>query len=222
VLAVPVGQKLDTPTFGGTLESLSLGNSDDVDERSLGGEISDGQLFSEDPFGVGKSLCDGTSADPQLHELWDLLGHSADELGLGVCENAYVLGVQTVIPGERFGRVLLGNPHLPFEKGVQVIGPYFASGLKAERAVLIESYSGYLHGGYLDNGYRSLNLHSGCRALCALIDDECMRHPGLVTRESLYLGGPADLWPRVQPRPLCLRSLPGAKCPGSSLRTSPL
>ena len=222
VLAVPVGQELDTPALCDTLESLSFGDSDDIDQGSLGAEVGEVDLGSEDLLCVCDPLVDGSASDPELHEVGDLLGDSGDELGLGVDEDTDILDVDTVIPCERGLVVVLGNVEALVEEGVEVLCPDLSCCLQSDDAALVESDRCDLHRGNLDDGHGGLDLHSGGGALCAFVDDKCVSHTGLVSSESLDFRSSADLGPRVEPRRLRLCSLPRAVCPRSSLGTSSL
>ena len=196
VLAVPVGKQLDTPPLGGSLESLSFGDGDDIDDCSLGGEVGNGDLGSEDGLGVLDPLAVRTSADPELHEVGDLLGDSAHELGLGVCEDADVVDVDVVEPGE-VGGCPLGDVYPPVKQGVDVSCPDLAGGPEAEDVGLVEPDCCDLHGRHLDDGDGSLDFHTGGGALCSLIYDKRVGHSCLVSGESLNLRGSLDLGPGV-------------------------
>ena len=217
VLAVLVGQQLDSPPLGGSLESLAGGDGDDVDEGALGGEIGHRDLFAEDALRVIDALLHGlASADPELHQVGDLLGHAGHELGLGVGEDADVLDVEAVELGV-VGLSFLGHIDPPVEERVDVrfLCPDLAGGLQAEDGVLVEPDGGDLHRRDLDDGHGHLDLHSGGGALRAFVDDERVGHTGLVAGESLDLGRAGDLGPAVQPGHLRLCSLPRAVCPGT-------
>ena len=198
VLAVLVGKQLDTPPLGDSLESLSGGDGDDVDECSLGCEVGDGDLFAEDALGVLDPLFHVSTADPELHEVGDLLGNSGDQLGLGVCEDTDVLDIHVVELSE-VGLSPLRDVDPSLEEGVHicVCRPYLAGGLESENGVLVEPDGRDLHGRDLDDCHRHLYFHSGGGALCSLVDYERVGHSCLVSGESLDLRGSADLGPGV-------------------------
>ena len=222
VLAVLVRQQLDAEPLGDSLESLPLGHRDDVDEAALGREVVDADLGAQDGLGVLDPLVDAASADPQLHQVGDLLGHALHQLGLGVGEDADILHVDAVVLGEGGLVVVLGHGQALGQQGVQVVCPDLAGGLQPVHGVLVESHCRDLHGRDLQHRHRHLELHPGGRALRALIDYESVRHTGLVAGESLDLGCPGYLGPRIQPGGLRLRPLARAVRAGPPFRTSPL
>ena len=234
VLAVPVGQELDAPALGDSLEPFSFGDGDHVDQRALGDEVVERNLGAENALRVRDPLVDGASAYPELHDVGDLLGDPGNHLGLGVGKDADILDVQAVVPGEgglvvlglvrSLGRLFaaLGDADAPRQESVEVVGPDFACGLQAEDAVLVEPDRCDLHRRDLHDGDGHLDLESGSGALGAAVHYESVGHACLVTGEPLDFGGSADLRPGVEPRRLRLCSLPRAVCPRSSLRTSSL
>ena len=80
------GKFLGVPPGGDSLESVTLGNADDVHHLVLGEHGSDGDLLLEVIPGEGDLVSDGATVELDLHDVSLLLPPSED-LHLGVADD---------------------------------------------------------------------------------------------------------------------------------------
>lgn len=179
------GQLLDTPPVGDTLVTVTLGNTDGVDDLVLLEHAGDADLLLEVGAGKLDLVSDGTAVDLDLHEVGLLLLEAGlGQLGVGEDSDngavlldalelagdglAVVLGVLLGVTGERLS--LRDVPVLveaALELVGEVLGPDGGQSAEAAGSLDVADNTDDDHGGSLDdgNGLDDLALVHLCEGL---------------------------------------------------------
>jgi len=202
------GQLLTMPTAGHALESVSLGDTNDVQSFVHGEDLSHGDLLLEVFPGPVDLVCNGSSVELDLHDV-SLLLSAAEELHLGVDDDPHggavlldlvqvllnLLLAKIISPfGAALGeglllglRPVLVEPPLGFL--ANVLSPDSFEGSEAAGSLDVSDQTDAHHGRGLDDGdslHNFLLVDLGARPL-DLSDD--VGHTGLVAHEGGHVDG---------------------------------
>jgi hypothetical protein len=179
------GQLLDTPPVGDTLVTVTLGNTDGVDDLVLLEHAGDADLLLEVGTGKLDLVGDGTAVDLDLHEVGLLLLEAGlGELGVGEDSDdgavlldalelagdrlPVVLGVLLGVTGERLSlRYVPVLVEAALELVGEVLGPNGGQSAETAGSLDVADNTDDDHGGSLDdgNGLDNLALVHLCEGL---------------------------------------------------------
>jgi len=194
------GQLAGSPSVGDTLESVTLGDTDDIDHFVLREEAIDGHSFLEQAVSEVDLLLHGSTVHLDLHKVGLLLGkvqltdvgvgNDTDDLAVlldGTQVSLNVLSTVLVLLGILGERVLLGLVEVSVESSldllIQMLGPDGLQGSQASRSLDVTDNTDHEHGGGFDDGdgFDGFLLVELGPRLVDFTRDMC--HAGLVAHE---------------------------------------